>query len=148
MTPKYQLQKLDIPSDWTVWQNEFYDIDPQGNASAGDKFLFVYACEDLLQIGKEPYVLDLGWYGSDDLSDKHTGYCISLLKGNWLDGELLEKFCSKDKQTIADKIQEFIRAVDGNEYDNLTGYRVDENDPTNKNQMGDFDTYSVRETKK
>lgn len=92
------------------------------------------------------YHIDLGWYGYDNLDCDATGYCIHLFRGdNWNNAELLEKFCSKNKNAIADKIIEFAKAVDLGEFDKLTGYRVDEHDTSNENNFSDFDSYSARQ---
>jgi hypothetical protein len=45
------------------------------------------------------------------------------------------------------KLNELIKAVDSGDFDNLTGYIVDENDPTNKNDFSDIDNYAARQTK-
>src|SRR5687767_1859843 len=108
LTPKYKHQRLDISSDWTVVRNEFYDIDPAENVTEDDKHDNIYCQEDLLYLTKGDYHLDLGWYGYDNLTSDTTGYCIHLYRGdNWNNAELLEKFRSKSKKIIADKITEF-----------------------------------------
>ncbi len=148
MTQKFNLQRLDISSDWTVVRNVFYDIDPTDNISEDDKHDNIYCQEDLLYLIKGNYHLDLGWYGYDNLESATTGYCIHLFRGdNWNNAELLEKFRSKSKSAITDKIIEYAKAVDLGEFDKLSGYRVDENDTTNKNDFSDFDTYSTIRTR-
>ncbi len=109
---KYKHQQLDIPPDWMIVRNEFYDIDPKDNIPENDKFENLYCQEDLLYLTKEYYHIDLGWYGSDNLANDNTGYCIYLFKGkNWNDSDLIEKFFSRDKQTITNKINEIIMLV-------------------------------------
>jgi hypothetical protein len=99
LTQKYNLQQLDISSDWTVVRNVFYDIDPADNSSEDDKEVYIYCQEDLLYLKKDNYHLDLGWYGYDNLTNDRTGYCIHLFRGdNWNNGELLEKLRSKDNK--------------------------------------------------
>jgi len=148
MTERYSLQKLNISSNWSIVRNVFYDIDPADNNSYDDKELYLYGQEDLLYLTKDDYHLDLGWYGYNNLTYNKTGYCIHLFRGdNWNNSELLEKFRSKDKQVIVAKINDFIKAVDIGEFDNLIGYIVDENDSSNKNDFSAIDNYSVRQTK-
>ena len=148
MTQKYNLQILDISSDWTIERNVFYDIDPEDSISEDDKHDNIYSQEDLLYLTKGNYHLDLGWYGYDNLDSETTGYCIHLFRGdNWNNADLLEKFRSKSKSAITDKIIECVKAVDLGDFDKLTGYRVDENDTTNKNDFSDFDIFSARQTR-
>lgn len=78
MAPKYNLQPLDIPSDWTIMRNVFYAIDPFDLVSDSDKYDYIYHQEDLLYLVKSDYHLDLGWYGYDDLTNNATGYYIHL----------------------------------------------------------------------
>ena len=145
MKQKYNIQRLDISSGWTVERNVFYDIDLDDSISEDDKHDNIYCQEDLLYLTKGNYHLDLGWYGYDNLDNETTGYCIYLFRGyNWNNAELLEKFRSKSKSVITDKIIECIKAVDLGYFDKVTGYSVDENDTTNKNDFSDFDNYSAR----
>lgn len=146
MTAKFKHQRLDVSSDWTVVRNEFYDIDPFDSNSEDDKLLNIYSQEDMLSLTKDKYHLDLGWYGDSNLTSDTTGYCIHLFRGdNWNNSELLEKFRSKSKEVIADKITEIANAVDLGDFDKLTGYRIDENDTANKNDFSNVDTYSARD---
>lgn len=148
MRQKYNIQHIDISSDWKVVQNVFFDIDPMDNTSEEDKHDFIYCQEDLLYLTKGIYHLDLGWYGYDNLTNDSTGYCIHLYRGDsWNNGELLEKHRSKDKQFIVTKINELIKTVDIGDFDKLTGYIVDENDLTNNNDFSDIDNYTVRQIK-
>jgi len=148
MTQKYNIQRLDISSDWKVVRNVFFDIDPKDNVSEDDKYDNIYCQEDLLYLTKSNYHLDLGWYGNDNLTNERTGYCIHLFRGdNWSSGELLEKLRSKNKEVIVKKINDLIKSVDIGYFDKLTGYIVDENDPTNKNDFSDIDNYTARQKK-
>jgi len=143
---KFQHQQLDISLNWTVVRNEFYDIDPADNNSEDDKYANIYCQEDLLYLTKGDYHLDLGWYGYDNLANDTAGFCIHLFRGdNWNNAELLEKFRSRNKKVIADKIADLAKAVDFGEFDKLNGYRVDGNDTTNKNDFSSIDIYSVRQ---
>jgi hypothetical protein len=149
MTPdlpkKYNLQQLDISSDWTVVRNVFYNIDPFDLVSEDDKHDYLYCQQDLLLLTRGDYHLDLGWYGYDDLTNDATGFCIHLFRGdNWNNAILLEKFRSKSQIVIVNKINELAKAVNMGVFDNLSGHKVDENDSSNKNDFSDFDTYSVR----
>lgn len=145
LTQKYNIQSLDISPDWKIVRNVFLDIDPKDNIPEEDKLDNIYCQEDLLYMTKNNYHLDLGWYGYTLVNDK-TGYCINLFRGeNWNNGELLEKFRSKEKQVIVAKINELINAVDTGYFDNLTGYIVNENDPTNNNDFSKVDTYSAKQ---
>lgn len=147
METKITLQQLDISTHWTIVRNVFYNIDPADNINEDDKYTHIYCQEDLLYLTKDSYHLDLGWYGSDNVADETTGYGIHLFRGeNWNNAELLEKFRSKSKSTIVNKITEFMKAVDLGEFDNLTGYSVNENDPSNQNDFNKMDFFSARQT--
>ncbi|KQC02794.1 hypothetical protein [Pedobacter sp. Hv1] len=146
METKIALQQLDISSNWAIVRNVFYDIDPADNVNEEDKYVHIYCQEDLLYLIKDNYHLDLGWYGSDNLSDEHTGYCIHLFRGdNWNNAELLEKFRSKSKLIIVNKIAEFMKAIELGEFDNLSGYSVNESDASNENDFNKIEFFSVRQ---
>ena len=148
MVAKYKKVDLEISTGWNVERNEFYDIDPNDEVPDDDKFFNIYVEEDMLAIKKGRIFLDLGWYGGEDSSNEYSGYCIHLIRGNsWNDCELLEKFRSRSKNAVVDKINELILAVDRGEYDELEGLRVDENDPYNDNDFSDLDSYSIRSSK-
>ena len=129
---KANLQSLNISEGWTVRQHEFYDIDPEGNVENDDTFWMF--SEDLLQIEMDGYVLDLGWYGEQD-----GNYCLYLIRGNFLTGDLLEKFQSRDRRTIQARIKTLADAVTSGRFDNLSGYSVTED---SDKTMDDFENYS------
>ena len=146
MAYQSKLQQLDIPADWTVRRNVFYEIDPKDDIPEDNKFYDIYCQEDMLYLTKGEYHLDLGWYGGDVLDNANAGYCIHLFRGeNWLHSELLEKRDSQTQKGIVNMIEEFMRAVDFGEFDNQTGYKVDNEDDRNENRFEDFNTYSVRQ---
>lgn len=140
----HRKQEINIPTDWEIKRNEFYDIDPFDNSSADDKDVLIFVQEDMLWIKKRNYNLDLGWYGGDDLENEWTGFCIHLYRGdNWNKCELLEKYRTKNKKDVVEQLYHLITSVDKGEYDNLVGHRIGEDDITNQNSMKDFKTYSV-----
>jgi hypothetical protein len=140
----YRKQEINIPTDWEIKRNEFYDIDPFDNSSTDDKDILILVQEDMLWIKKRNYNLDLGWYGGDDLENEWTGFCIYLYRGdNWNKCDLLEKYRTKNKKDVVEQLHRLITSVDKGEYDNLVGHRIDEDDMTNQNSMSDFKTYSA-----
>lgn len=141
----HRKQQLNIPADWEIKRNEFYDIDPFDDSTMNDKDTLIFIQEDMLWLRKDEYNIDLGWYGGDDLGNEMTGFCIYLYRGdNWNKCELLEKFRTKNKKTVVDKLDILIKSIDEGDYDNLVGHRIDEDDLTNQNSMTDFETYSVK----
>jgi hypothetical protein len=140
----YKRVKFRFSSAWYIERNEFYDIDPEDNVDELDKYWNIYVQEDLLAMKNGNILLDLGWYGGE-FSNESAGCCIHLIRGkSWSDGELLEKFYSRNKEVIKDKVNELIDAVDNGEYESLKGFRVDENDPDNMNCFSKLDSYSAR----
>ena len=141
----HRKQKLNIPTDWEIKRNEFYDIDPFDNSSADGKGVLIYIQEDMLWLKKGNYNIDLGWCGGDDLKNEKTGFCIHLYRGdNWNKCELLEKFKTKNKKDVVDKLNILIKSTDSGDYNNLVGHRIDEDDLRNQNSMADYETYSVK----
>lgn len=140
----YKKQELNISSDWNIKRNEFYDIDPFDKSSDDDKFTLIFVQEDILWISKGDYNIDLGWYGGDDPWSANSGFCIVVFRGDhWNKCELLEKYSSKNKNDIVDKLNSFIKAVDNGDYKTLMGNKIDEDDSKNYNSMGDFESYSA-----
>ena len=144
MVQKYNLQSLDISTDWVVVLNKFYEIDQHDDVPEDDIYSLIYYQEDLLYLTKGIYHLDLGWYGSDNFINDRTGFCIHLFRGeNWNNAELLVKYYSNNKQVIVNKINQLLKAVNLGYFDKLAGYKVDDNDPTNQNDFSDMNNYCV-----
>lgn len=127
-----ELQPLKISDRWTVGKHEFYAIDPDGNVE-GDNTFWMFS-EDLLQIEMDDYVLDLGWYGDED-----GAYCLYLIRGNFLTGELLEKFKTRDRQKVVARLNDITKAVETGQLDNVRGYQVSED---GEKTVDDFENYS------
>jgi len=133
---KYQFE---LPEGWRVYKNEFYKIDPSEDLPYDDKFYFIYYGEDMLLIENDHFHLDLGWQGGEN-----GQYTIHFFKGNWLVGELLEKFRSKKSALIAERIVEILTAFKDGQFDNLRGYVVDDNDLSNQAVFEDLDSFEPR----
>jgi hypothetical protein len=141
----HRKQELNIPPDWKIKRNEFYDIDPFDNSSADDKDALIFVQEDMLWLTKDNYNIDLGWYGGHDLKNEKTGFCIYLYRGsNWNKCDLLEKFRTKNKKDVVDQLDIFIKSIDKGDYHSIGGHRIDGDDLVNHNSMADFETYSVK----
>jgi hypothetical protein len=102
---KYNLQQLlNIPDDWIITYNNFFDIDPlklENNDILWDNFT-----EDLFQIKNEHknILLDLGWYPE---MNPNGNYCIKLIQGNnW--EEPLVNINNKDKNEIIKIIENIL----------------------------------------
>ncbi|HEX2617136.1 MAG TPA: hypothetical protein VHL57_06315 [Flavobacteriales bacterium] len=108
---------LDIPAGWTVLKNAFYDIGEVDRLSESDRWAYLFGLNDMLMLTKGAYCLDLGWYGGADVHGPRSGYRLHLLRGAWYNGELLERFSSKDRHVIADRVQRFMRQVDAGAYE-------------------------------
>jgi hypothetical protein len=144
MMTEYKLQTLEIPPDWEIRCNQFYDIEPMDDIPESDKFHNIYMIEDMLLLEKGRYHLDLGWYGSDDLKDQRTSYMLVLFRGeSWHNCELLELIRSRSKMFITKSINEILKAVTDSFYDNKPGYRIDENDEDGR-YIGKHFQYSIR----
>lgn len=136
---KYEKYEFDIPDGWRVYKNDFYKIDPSDSVSEEDKFNFIYCLEDMLLVESNDFHLDLGWYG-EELGQ----YTIHFFKGNWLIGELLEKYSSNKSDLIASRINEILVAYKKGDFDNVSGYVVDENDLDNHSDFGDLGNFEPR----
>jgi len=122
----YKKQTLEIPPDWKIGRNEFYDIE---NIAEDDKWMNIYIQEDMLLLEKGNYLLDLGWYGSDNLNDQKTGYMLVFIRGeNWNNCELLELIRTQSKSLIVESINEILKAETEGFYEDKSGYLIDEND--------------------
>ena len=122
-------QTLEIPSDWEIRRNEFYDIDPIDDISDDDKLTNIYIQENILLLERGNYRLDLGWYGSDNLNNQTTGFMLVFIRGeNWNNCELLELIRTQSKTLIVESINEILKAESEGFYEDKSGYRIDEND--------------------
>lgn len=67
-------QELNVPTNWKVQRNEFYDIDPFDNSSADDKYALIFVQEDMLWLKKDNYNIDMGWYDGDEFSSRRVSF--------------------------------------------------------------------------
>lgn len=81
MNIQYKIQVLEIPLNWKIKRNVFYDINPTDDITEDDKYNNIYCQEDLLLIKKNDYNIDLGWYGADNLKSDKTGFYLYLFRG-------------------------------------------------------------------
>lgn len=136
---------MSIPAGWEIVRNEFYDIDPFDPSPAEDKNTLIFEQEDMLWIRKGNYHIDLGWYGGNNLDDGRTGYCLYLYRGiGWNKCELLEKYKSRSKKDILERLFAGMASIDKGEYETLKGYSINEEDSTNMNSMSDHEFYSAK----
>lgn len=77
-------------SQWTIHGNHWCDAEEAANK-----------LEDLFQISYKEYVIDVGYYGKNKI------FILYVLKGNFLNGELIEKFSSKTLHEIKRKVAEY-----------------------------------------
>ncbi len=134
------MQTLKIPSDWKIKRNEF---NVNEDFVESDWLTNNDIQEDLLQLEKKNYIIDLGWYGSEDLKNKTTGYMLVLFRGeNWNNCELLELIRTQSRKLITESINEILKAETEGFYENKSGYRIDENDEENR-FIGQHYRYSV-----
>lgn len=136
---KYDIYEFEILEGWRIYKNDFHKIDSSDNISDDDKFNYIYCLEDMLLIENDEFHLDLGWYGDED-----GQYTIHFFKGNWLVGELLEKYSSNKSVQIAVRINEILTAFKNGEFDNINGYIVDENNLNNQSDFGDLNNFEPR----
>lgn len=140
MSAELSKQKIVLSKEWIIHRNEFYDIDPMDdNILEDDKLWNIYCQEDLFFIQNGQYNIDLGWYGSDDLKDKWTGYMLVLYKGeNWNNCELFELIRTKSKSDVVNSINQIVDLVNSDFYNDKSGYLINEN-----GYIGQHAQYSV-----
>ena len=147
MNQKYRLAIPEFPKGWmTDCNNNFYDIDPGDNISLDDKFEFIFWQEDMIQIRNGEFLLDLGWYGQDDLDSPYCGYGLILFRGSdFKHCELLEKYRSKSKNDVVKRIFALFDAVDKGFYENRSGYLINEDDMS-KMRISEYDPFTLLQT--
>jgi len=121
MNQEEKLMRLSIPANWAVTYNQFHDVDPVLNeeSNSGTYKNWYHFTEDLMQITKLSYegdqkvvaqnhlLIDLGYYPEGKAEGEYT---LSLVwpKDDSMDWENAEKFISKDRFEIRDKIEEWL----------------------------------------
>ncbi|PCI03283.1 MAG: hypothetical protein COB81_04300 [Flavobacteriaceae bacterium] len=76
------IQKINVPLDCKIVNNEFYNYDPKIAFTEADNYR--YLREDLFQctFPEESLIIDLGWYG--DLKSNTGEFKIDIIKSeNW-----------------------------------------------------------------
>lgn len=116
-------QELIVPNDWFVVKNHFNE-EGLPNVLLG---------EDILLLKKEGVNLDLGWYGGDE-----GCFRLYLFKGNWLEGELFEKYSSRAKRDIRLRIEEIFKSFERGAFLGVEGIRINQVNGTGFEQLDDF----------
>ena len=111
--------KLEVPEEWNVLRDEFYDIDPWDNSISEElKFDNVFVQEDLFLLKLNDYHLDLGWYG-----DENNGFFeLYLFRGeDWHNNLLFEKRRITSYAYLIEMINKIALNVPSGKYDHLNG---------------------------
>ncbi len=104
---EHPYQPLRIPAGWTVSYNQFYELDAtREHVEEVPSFLK----EDMLQMRHEQRnrLLDLGFTPENDWEEGK--FRLVLYEGDF-GGTLLYEFDSRDKEKVADKINELLFRV-------------------------------------
>jgi len=126
------LVALKIPSGWKVNRNVFFALNPTDEYSEDELSVHLFDQEDLLQLEFNDYFIDLGWYMGKDGS-----FGLNLIKGNWLEGLLLERFVSRSYKDVAERINDILKAIDDREFEDVKGLPID-------NNQSQFENYEPR----
>lgn len=98
------LQPLRIPTGWKVQWNMFDEADPVFFTEEDSDYRHSFV-EDLLQLQKDKYTVDLGWYPEGKVEGE---YLLVLIKNeNW--SEPLFNFSSRDKDRIIQEIERLLQ---------------------------------------
>ena len=136
----YRIESFDLPIGWKIRRNVFTTIDPKDDFPMEVKDAEIFDQEDMLLVQNGEYILDLGWYG-----DKAEGsFCIHFIKGHWLTGCLLEKFRSRNQQEIKHRIEDIMNSFELNDFADIQGYCVNDNDPNCLRDFSFVDQYEPR----
>lgn len=87
-----KLISLEIPFHWKINHHQWYEKDE-------------YFAEDLLQAKYKDYLLDAGFYGEN--AEKGI-YRMYVIKGDFLNGILIEKFVTSDLEKLKTKVNYFL----------------------------------------
>lgn len=101
----FDLQPLRIPAGWTVKYNNFTEYDLQEDGGEYDYELN----EDLLQLEHSNLLIDLGWYPAMNIDGRYVMYLLDKKCENPF-GSPIEKFESKSKKEIIEKLEYWMNA--------------------------------------
>lgn len=104
----FPLKLLSIPDAWKVYKNDFTSLEPDNTYSIDD--VFHYFTEDLFQAHYKEYCIDLGFYGQY-LDNRKGNFKLIVLKGDFLDGEVLETFTSRKTDEIKEKLEYYFEMI-------------------------------------
>ncbi|MFP9113973.1 hypothetical protein ACLI1A_08515 [Flavobacterium sp. RHBU_3] len=104
----FPLKPLVIPDVWKVYKNDFTVLEPDNNYPIDD--VFYYFIDDLLQATYNGYCIDLGFNG-EYLDNRDGNFKLVVLKGDFLDGEVLETFTSRKTEEIKKKLDYYFEMI-------------------------------------
>lgn len=120
---------LVIPKDWIIIKNDFNDEEVSAD----------FPEEDILLLKKQDVCLDVGWYGGSE-----GRYILYLFRGNWLKGELLEKYSSSIKWNIRTRIYEIFKSIDEGVFVGVEGIKVDQESSENGTGFDKHEDFALR----
>jgi hypothetical protein len=98
------LQPFRIPTGWKVQWNMFDEADPVFFTEEDSDYRYSFM-EDLLQLQKDSFTVDLGWYPEGKVDGE---YLLVLIKNeNW--SEPIFDFSSRDKGRIIQEIERLLQ---------------------------------------
>jgi len=120
---EFKYQQLKIDSRWKIVKNEFIDLEPDNDYPIDE--VFFYFDEDILQATFDDYLVDLGFYGGYLQNERCGFFKIVVLKGNFLEGELLESFISRSTEIIREKLNFYFEGIPNGLLSNIKGIKIE-----------------------
>jgi hypothetical protein len=109
-----------VKEPWQVVQDAFYNIEPDNTLPLGK--VAGYFSEHLFQGLYGDFVIDAGFFGTYHL-DRTGHFGIYLLKGNFYEGELLEKRIFRSSAKASAFVQGLITLVTEGKYEKTKGLK-------------------------
>ena len=104
----FKHKEINFPKGWIISKNEFVDLEPDNDFPIED--ISIFFIEDILQANFNEFTLDLGFYG--DYTTERTGiFKLVLIKGDFINGEIVDSLISRSTNEIKNKINFFFNYI-------------------------------------
>lgn len=104
----FKLKEINFPKGWIISKNDFVDLEPDNDFPVENITLFFI--EDILQANFNEFTLDLGFYG--DYTIERSGFFrLLLIKGDFINGEIIDSLMSRSTNEIQSKINFFFNYI-------------------------------------
>ena len=108
-----QKQNIRLGKGWKVDRHQLFEIEPDNSYELAS--VAKYFTTNLFQANNGTFTVDLGFYGTYH-QDRAGSYAIYLIRGDFYEGEILEKVSTRTQTDAVMCLEEYMRDANNGEF--------------------------------